>query len=277
MPDKLKVNFDRLSTGEIFLFAVLVLALVGTGFYIWRLETRADTLSQQKLQAKQRNAALQDSLRKMGEYEDTTGLSRTLYGKLDLPTYKPDTLGQAEQIDGEVKGKTDATIDPKPGRGTGNVEAKRRTPDSLHFELDEKLGRYTITGTASVGVKSAAMDYDLRVNGGPIQLSFYQTVRNGQNQSVIDAPSTVELVSMQGTSRPRAETKAEFDKWRVRLPVAVFRPDIGAGIAVGGTVARRVDLPLGAVGYGEVGIVASPSYPNTQVAPVAQVGIEWNF
>jgi hypothetical protein len=279
-------SFDNIGLKDLVFFAGSVLVLVGMAFYIWRLETENANLRYQQQAAQQRQAALKDSLRKINTYEDSTGL-RSLFARLDLPTQRPDTLGE-DPVPGETEERTDVQIDPAPDSAALNAKglppsdsAQSQNGLTRRWELNERIGRYRLGGTVEVNRRTGGLTYDLRIDGAPINLTVYKTQTDGRRQTVVDAPDAAPVTGLQGRYRP--ERKPEFPNWALRAPFVAYRPSVGqpglarSAFALGVTLTRRAQIPLGAIAFMEVGMAATPPITNPQARPVLRGGIEWTF
>ncbi len=136
-------------------------------------------------------------------------------------------------------------------------------------------------GTVEVNRRTGGLTYDLRIDGAPINLTVYKTQTGGRRQTVVDAPGAAPVTGLQGRYRP--ERKPEFPNWALRAPFVAYRPSVGqpgfakSAFALGVTLTRRAQIPLGAVAFMEVGMAATPPITNPQARPVFRGGIEWTF
>lgn len=268
------VYTDKLTTAELAVGVMLILMLAGLGTYVYRLSAENERLRTERQIAEQRSDALADSLRTIDSYTDTSGVERTIFGKLNLPTLQPDTLG-SDRVEGDTEQRTDTRLDPQADSSAATEAPTDTTDETWTYRVDDQIGRYHLTGPIRVSVSTRQLDYDFRIDGSPIDLTIYQAQREGQMQTVVDAPTSVMVAGLQGYSKP--DLSKEFDRWVLEAPAFSFRPSLGNGLSIGVFLRRRAELPLGAVGYAEIGVLGAPTTTMTEITPTARAGIQWTF
>jgi hypothetical protein len=232
-----------------------LLLLAGGAYYAQHLRAENEELLRERDRQKQRAVAAEDSLKKIRSYVRSSGASFTLYGRALHPTQQPDTLVESE---GDVASRTDVELDPEPTDTAGTVRPDTSTTGLHTYYLDERIGRYDLSGRLEVYRPGDRIDYDITVDGQAFPVTFYRAKMEGVNRLRLGLPDRIEPAEVQGYYDTTSPLQQREERWDVHAPLAATRLGLAGNLGVGARVERGLRLPFGITATASVGLLVSP-------------------